>query len=231
MCHWHCEHLCKDIPVTALIIEASYLTDICIYAPSLCTWNISQCDVYFLNDSHFIKFHYVALLSTWLNLEPSYLAQLCINTGATHREEIIMHLSIIFLKLIIFKKNSHFALFSWFDIYAKDTKFINGTWYTHRHMHTDTHRQIQIPFLHFTLFDSFGIHPKDTIFIFGIPQTYTCTHMYRDIDTHTDTHRHIMFVYIHKHTHTHTHWYACGKSKEIVSSNPLLSQNWPKLLL
>ena len=59
---------------------------------------LSQCDMYFLNGSHFSKFPYVALLSTWLNLEPSYLAQLCINTGATHREEII-YLSIIFLKL------------------------------------------------------------------------------------------------------------------------------------
>ena len=29
---------------------------------------------------------FVALLSTWLKLEPSYLAQLCIYTGATHRE-------------------------------------------------------------------------------------------------------------------------------------------------
>ena len=46
---------------------------------------------------------FVALLSTWLNLEPSYLAQLCIDIGATHREEI-MHLSIIFLKLWLFKK-------------------------------------------------------------------------------------------------------------------------------
>ena len=53
---------------------------------------------YFLNGSHFSKFLYVALLSTWLNLEPSYLAQLCIYTGATYRGEII-HLSIIFVKL------------------------------------------------------------------------------------------------------------------------------------
>ena len=71
-------------------------------------------------------------------------------------------------------KNSHFALFSSFDIYAKDTKFINGTSYTHRHMHTDTQRQIQIPFLHFTLSGSFRIHAKNTNFIFGIPQAYTC---------------------------------------------------------
>ena len=145
------------------------------------------------------------LLSTWLNLEPSYLAQLCTYTGATHGEET-MHLSIIFLKLWIFEKKITFCtFFSWFDIYAKDTKFINDPSYTHRHMH----RQIQIQFLHFTLFASFGIHAKDTNFIFGIPQTYpctdtqTCTHMYRDIDTqiqiHTDTY---MFVYIHKHTYT-----------------------------
>ena len=64
---------------------------------------LSQRDIYFLNGSHFSKFLYLALLSTWLNLEPSYLAQLCTYTGATHREEII-HLSIIFLKLWIFKK-------------------------------------------------------------------------------------------------------------------------------
>ena len=59
---------------------------------------LGQCDMYFLNDSHFSKFLYVALLSTWLNLEPSYLAQLCIYAGATYRVEII-HLSIIFVKL------------------------------------------------------------------------------------------------------------------------------------
>ena len=59
---------------------------------------LSQCDMYFLNGSHFSKFLYVALLSTWLNVQPLYLTQLCINSGATHRKEI-MHLSIIFLKL------------------------------------------------------------------------------------------------------------------------------------
>ena len=35
---------------------------------------LSQCDVYFLNGSHFSKFLYVAVLSRWLNLEPLYLA-------------------------------------------------------------------------------------------------------------------------------------------------------------
>ena len=54
---------------------------------------LSQCDMYFLSGSHFSKFIYVAFLSTWLNLEPSYLAWLCINTVATHREEV-MHLLI-----------------------------------------------------------------------------------------------------------------------------------------
>ena len=98
--HWHWR-LCTALPVTDLIIEASYLTNICSYAPSICTWILSQCDIYFLNGGHFSKFLYLALLSTWLNLEPSYLAQLCTYTGATHREEII-HLSIIFLKLWIF---------------------------------------------------------------------------------------------------------------------------------
>ena len=48
---------------------------------------LGQCDMYFLN---FSKFLYVALLSTWLNLEPSYLTVMNI---------YIMHLSIIFLKL------------------------------------------------------------------------------------------------------------------------------------
>ena len=43
------------------------------------------------------QFLYLALLSTWLSLEPSYLVQLYIYTGATHREKN-MHLSIIFLK-------------------------------------------------------------------------------------------------------------------------------------
>ena len=60
----------------------------------------------------------MALLSTWLSLEPLYLVQLCIYTGATHREKIL-HLQIIFLKLWILKKNNilHFLA----HIHAKDT--------------------------------------------------------------------------------------------------------------
>ena len=49
---------------------------------------------------------------------------------------------------------------------------------------------------------------------------------------------HILNDSRHEHltlTHTNTtlciHWCECEKSMEIVSSNPLLSQNWPKLLL
>ena len=70
-----------------------------VYAHGL----VSEYNMYFLNDSHFSEFLYVALLTTWLNLEPLYLAELCTYTGATHRKEII-HLSIIFLKLWIFEK-------------------------------------------------------------------------------------------------------------------------------
>ena len=39
--HWHW-HLCTALPVTGWIIEASYLTNICSYAPSICTWNIKS---------------------------------------------------------------------------------------------------------------------------------------------------------------------------------------------
>ena len=35
-CHRHL-HLCTALPVTALIIETSYLANICSYTPSICT--------------------------------------------------------------------------------------------------------------------------------------------------------------------------------------------------
>ena len=103
-----------------------------LYAPSLCTWNIkSMWNVDFLNGSHFSRFLYVALLSTWLNLEPSYLAQLCIYTGTTQREKI-MHTTVSsILKVMKYLINSHFALLCSFGIHAKDTKFINGRHTTH----------------------------------------------------------------------------------------------------
>ena len=40
-CHRH-RCLCTSLPVTGLIIGASYLTNICSYAPSICTWNIKS---------------------------------------------------------------------------------------------------------------------------------------------------------------------------------------------
>ena len=56
---------------------------------------LGQCDIYFWNGSHFSKILNVAFLSTWLSLETSYLAQLCIHTGTTYSAKI-MHLQIIF---------------------------------------------------------------------------------------------------------------------------------------
>ena len=41
-CCWHHWYLCTALPVTGLIIEASYLTNICSYDPSICTWNIKS---------------------------------------------------------------------------------------------------------------------------------------------------------------------------------------------
>ena len=32
----HCQHLCTALPVISLIIEASYLTNICSYVPNIC---------------------------------------------------------------------------------------------------------------------------------------------------------------------------------------------------
>ena len=116
-CHWYC-HLCTAVPVTALLIETSYLADTCTYIPNICNEILGQCDIYFWNSSHFNKIRNVALLSTWLSLKPLYLAQLCIYTGATHKKKI-MHLQIIFLKLWIFKKN--YILHFLAHIHAKDT--------------------------------------------------------------------------------------------------------------
>ena len=82
---------------------------------------LSQCDAYFLSGGHFSKYIYLALLSTWLNLEPLYLAQLCIYTGATYGKEII-YLSIIFLELRIFKK---FYILHLFGSLAKMPKILS----------------------------------------------------------------------------------------------------------
>ena len=166
----------------------------------------------------------MAFLSTSLSLEPSYLAQLCTYTGAIYRKEVI-YLSIIFLKIWIFKNFQFYTIlhFGSFGISAKDTKFINGTHtYTHtqrntdihRHMHTQTHRDRYTTNLHMCQHSDKCIH--------------TNTHMYRGTDTQIQIHTDIcMFA----HIHTYAHRCICGKSKEIVTSNPLLIQNWPKLLL
>ena len=116
-------------------------------------------------------------------------------------------------------------------------KDIQKNGHTQRHMDTDI-----VPFSHFALFVSY-LYAKDTNFVFGTPQIYTCTdtqthaHTYSETPAHTDTYKvhmqtytHVsIFVHIHKNTRAHS--CACGKSKEIVASNPLLSQIWQKLLL
>ena len=65
-----------------------------VYAHEL----LSQYNLYFSNVSHFRSFLYLGLLTKWLHIEPSYLVQVCICSGATHAEGI-MQLWTIFLKL------------------------------------------------------------------------------------------------------------------------------------
>ena len=50
-------------------MSCKYMSTPLVYAHEI----LGQCDMYFLNGNHFSKFLYVALLPTWLNLEPSYL--------------------------------------------------------------------------------------------------------------------------------------------------------------
>ena len=92
--HW-CHHLCTAVPVTALLIELHILQ---IHVHGI----LDQCDVYFWNGSHFNKILEVALLSTWLSLEPLYLAQLCIYTGATRLPGGKEYASANNLKIMIF---------------------------------------------------------------------------------------------------------------------------------
>ena len=75
-----------------------------VYAHEL----VREYRLYFLNGSHFSQFLFVALLTTWLNIESSYLAQLCIYTGATHTHRNYAAVDNI-LKIINFLKNSHFT--------------------------------------------------------------------------------------------------------------------------
>ena len=140
-CHWRRPcllHLCTAVLVTALIIETSYPANICINTPSICTWNIMSMWCIFLNGSHFSKFLYLALLSTWLSLESSYLPQLSTYTGATHRGWIV-HLSIILLKLWIFKKIHILHFLAYLATMPKILKFINDTPHTQKYRYTQTH--------------------------------------------------------------------------------------------
>ena len=145
----------------------------------------------------------MALLSTWLNLEPSYLAQLFINTGANHKEEIV-HLLIIFLKLWIFFLI--FCSFSSFGIHTKDTKFINETHHTHTHTNIDTHRHRQtdtdVIFTFYTFWLIWHICQRYKFYIWHT----TDLHMHRHSDMHT--HRHTD-VQRHWHTDTDTKRQAC----------------------
>ena len=103
----------------------------------------AQCDVYFLNGSHFSKFLYMALMSTWFSLEHSYLAQLCTCTGAIH----CMNPLIIFLKLQMFSKNYilHFWLIGHtclrYKFYIWHTTDIHRYIYTYalNHQYTQTY--------------------------------------------------------------------------------------------
>ena len=156
----------------------------------------------------------MALLSTWLNLEPSYLAQLCIYTGATLREEI-MHPTSNILEIMNFWRKIHILhLLRSFDIYAKDTKFINGTSYTdtctQRHTQTDT--DTFLTFYTFCLiwhtcqrYKFYIWHTRDLrMHRHSDMHTHRHMHMYRDIDTQIQIHKDTcMFVYTHTHTDMH----------------------------
>ena len=127
----------------------------------------------------------------------------------------------IFLKLWIFLKNSHFALFVSFDIHAKNTNFTFGIPHTHIYRYTQTHTDTIFTFCTFWF-----IWYTCQIYLayHRLTHAQILRHMYRDIDTqiqiHCDTCKFVntcMFVYIHKHTH----WCVCGESKEIVTSKAL----------
>ena len=75
----------------------------------------------------------MALLTTWLDLQPSYLAQICTYTGATYTQE--MQLWTIFLKLLIFWKNhiSHLVpiCIMYFEIHITMNYFCVACIYTY----------------------------------------------------------------------------------------------------
>ena len=99
-----CSVHCVVLSVSALLASVySCPSDIsdhrnfisCQYMPLVYGHEIfDQCDIYFLNGSHFSKFIYVALLSIWLCLKPSYYASVY-----------------NILKVMNFSNISHFALY------------------------------------------------------------------------------------------------------------------------
>ena len=104
--HWHhqChhQHLCTAVPVIALIIEASYLADLCKYTLSLCKRNIkSMWHVLF----KWQPFYQIPLCGS-----PVYMIKLrafifgsVMHLYWSYPREEIMHLLIIFLKLWILR--------------------------------------------------------------------------------------------------------------------------------
>ena len=80
---------CVDLPP----MHTSYHRSLIFYTfMHLCLeyWlpkTIGQSDLYLSNGSHFGYFLYVPLRPTWVSLEPSYLTQLWIYTGGTHKEK------------------------------------------------------------------------------------------------------------------------------------------------
>ena len=77
--------VCGQSSCSQIWSQKLYILDIfahmpLVYAHAL----ISEYNLYFLNGSHFRQFLYVSLLTTWFNLEASYLAQLWTYTGAIH---------------------------------------------------------------------------------------------------------------------------------------------------
>ena len=92
-------------PSTALIIETSYLTDICIYAPSLCTWNIKSMWHVIFKRKPFYQISLCASPVYMVKLRAFIFGIVMHSYWGYHKKEI-MHLSIIFLKLWISSKIS-----------------------------------------------------------------------------------------------------------------------------
>ena len=124
------------------------------------------------------------------------------------------------LKVMNFKKNSHFAIFGIFGKHAKDTKFINGTPHTHTHTHTQkyihtntcTHTdryRYHVYILHFLAHLEYM--PKTLIFYLAHHRnTHAQIHRYMHTNRQIQIHKHTcVFVYINKYTHVYTNTQVC----------------------